>query len=117
MSMFESLKAQAFKDILGFMGDRITYHFANGDNLNTCGVFSEVDIELQDGQGVVDSRVLTLTIDKCVFVNRRPSQNDRITLKDVTYDVRRVVENAQTNYTLYLFEHDTQYDVQHDYAQ
>jgi hypothetical protein len=113
MSEFSMLKRAAFGDILKVMGEKIIYHFAGGDNLQTCGVFSEVDIELQDGQGIVDSRVLTLTIDRCVFINKRPSQNDRITLDNITYDVRRVVENAQTNYTLYLFEHDTQYDTQH----
>jgi hypothetical protein len=56
---------------------------------------------------------LTVTISKCIFTNRRPQQNDRVTHENVTYDVRRVVENAQTNYTLYLFEHDTTYSDTH----
>lgn len=114
MSEFSMLKRAAFGDILKVMGDKIVYHFAGGDNLQTCAVFSEVDIELQDGEGMIDSRVLTCTIDKCVFTNRRPQQNDRITHGDVTYDVRRVVENAQTNYTIYLFEHDTDYSDTHN---
>ncbi len=109
MNEFAALKKQAFNDIVRVMGDSITYHFASGLSLSCCAVFSEVDIELQDGQGVIDSRVLTATISKCFFENNKPRQDDRLTFKNITYDVRRVVENSMTNYTLYLFEHDTTY--------
>jgi hypothetical protein len=105
---WEALKNDAAGAIKSAFGEMITYQYKEGIIATLCGVFTMVDVQIDNGEASIDSRKPAVTLRR-VDVDRKPKQGDRVTRRNVVYEVQQVEELHGTSWMCMLLEIDSRH--------
>ena len=105
MMDFEALKLEAGGHVKQALGQWVRFHYAEGSTVDLCVVFSTADVQIANGEVPIDSRQPVCRIQR-TDVTRKPKHGDRITRRNLTYEVKSAVAKGDTAFICLLWEVD-----------